>query len=110
MPDAAAQPAGADPPDERALAEDSRLIRGVRWRLVAWSGLTTLLVLAVLGIALYVSAAKTLADNSVAQLENRASPIVDLLEHPGVRPDRPAYGFTFGGNSSGTIAIAGSRS
>jgi signal transduction histidine kinase len=85
---------------------DARLIRDVRLRLVAWSGLTTLLVLAILGVALYASAARTLADNGVAQVEGRARQIVAVLEHPGVRPDRPSYGFTFGGNSSGTIAIA----
>ena len=33
-----------------ALAADNRLIRRVRWRLVAWSGLSTLLVLVVLGV------------------------------------------------------------
>jgi len=106
MADGIAEGGTGPSPDLEASSGDAQLIRDVRLRLVAWSGLTTLLVLAILGIALYLSAARTLADNGVAQLENRASPIVDLLEHPGVRPDRPAYGFTFGGNSSGTIAIA----
>ena len=106
MPDAAVQPAGGDPADERALAEDSRLIRGVRWRLVAWSGLTTLLVLAVLGIALYASAARTLADNGVRQLDIRTGQIVDDLTNPHPRPGGPEYGFIFGGNSSGTFAMA----
>ena len=106
MPDGVAQPAGGDPVDERALAEDARLIRGVRWRLVAWSGLTTLLVLAVLGLALYVSAARTLADNGVRQLEIRTAQIVDDLENPHPRPGGPEYGFIFGGNSSGTFAMA----
>ena len=40
MPDGAASPRAGDPADERALAADGRLIRGVRWRLVLWSGLT----------------------------------------------------------------------
>ena len=106
MPDGAVQPAGGDPADERALAEDSRLIRGVRWRLVAWSGLTTLLVLAVLGIALYASAARTLADNGVRQLDIRTGQIVDDLTNPHPRPGGPEYGFIFGGNSSGTFAMA----
>ena len=105
MPDGVALPAGGDPVDERALAEDARLIRGVRWRLVAWSGLTTLLVLAVLGLALYVSAARTLADNGVRQLEVRTTQIVDDLENPHPRPGGPEYGFTFGGNSSGTFGM-----
>ena len=105
MPDIAAQTAGGDPADERALAEDSRLIRGVRWRLVAWSGLTTLLVLAVLGIALYVSAARTLADNGVRQLDFRTSQILEEVANPHPRPGGPEYGFIFGGNSSGTFAM-----
>jgi two-component system sensor histidine kinase CiaH len=106
MPDGLAQPAGGDPVDQRAVAEDARLIRGVRWRLVAWSGLTTLLVLAVLGIALYVSAARTLADNGVRQLDVRTAQIVDDLVNPHPRPGGPEYGFIFGGNSSGTFAMA----
>jgi signal transduction histidine kinase len=105
MPDGGVQPAGGDPADERALAEDARLIRGVRWRLVAWSGLTTLLVLAVLGIALYVSAARTLADNGVRQLDFRTSQILEQLANPHPRPGGPEYGFIFGGDSSGTFAM-----
>jgi two-component system, OmpR family, sensor histidine kinase CiaH len=105
MPDAPVQTAGGDPADDRALAEDSRLIRGVRWRLVAWSGLTTLLVLAVLGIALYVSAARTLADNGVRQLDFRTSQILEQVANPHPRPGGPEYGFIFGGNSSGTFAM-----
>ena len=68
MPDGAAAPRIGDPADERALAADGRLIRSVRWRLVLWSGLTTLVVLAVLGIGLYLSAANTLEVKGVALL------------------------------------------
>src|ERR1700675_2969822 len=82
MPDGIPITTEADPADRQALTEDARLIRGVRWRLVAWSGLTTLLVLAILGVALYLSAARTLAENGVSQLNLRASQIVDTLEHP----------------------------
>jgi len=45
-----------DTADLDALAADNRLIRRVRWQLVAWSGVTTLLVLVVLGAALYLIA------------------------------------------------------
>ena len=38
-----------DDAEQAALAEDGRLIRRTRWRLVAWSGLSTLVVLVVLG-------------------------------------------------------------
>ena len=72
MPDGAAPPAGGDPADARALATDNRLIRGVRWRLVLWSGLTTLVVLALLGVALYVVAARTLESDGIKQLATHA--------------------------------------
>jgi two-component system, OmpR family, sensor histidine kinase CiaH len=111
MPDGAAEapatdPSSVDPLDRRAVATDAGLIRGVRLRLVAWSGLTTLLVLAVLGVALYVSAAQTLADSGIRQLDSRADQIIDALENPGHRPGGPEYGFIFGGGSSGTFAMA----
>jgi len=104
MPDGAATASLADPADERALAADGRLIRGVRWRLVLWSGLTTLVVLAVLGVALYLSAAGTLEKNGIEQLSARMSQIV-TPENPGIRPS-PEYGFIFGGKTSGTFAMA----
>src|SRR5882672_7562563 len=100
MPDGAASPGTADPADERALGADARLIRNVRWRLVLWSGLTTLVVLAALGIALYVSAARTLEANGIKQLDNRAA--VYLVDHDP--RSGPGQGFAFGGGSSGTFA------
>ena len=103
MPDGIAEAVGGEPSDRLASAGDARLIRDVRLRLVAWSGLTTLLVLAILGVALYLSAARTLADNGVSQLNLRANQIVDTLEHPIGRPGGPEYGFIFGGS---TIAVA----
>jgi two-component system sensor histidine kinase CiaH len=106
MPDGEGEVATPDPADRQAAAGDTRLIRDVRFRLVAWSGLTTLLVLAILGMALYLSAARTLSDNGVSQLDFRASQIVDALQNPGGRPGGPEYGFIFGGNSSGTFAMA----
>jgi signal transduction histidine kinase len=105
MPDGALAPGTGDPADQRALAVDGRLIRGVRWRLVLWSGLTTLVVLAILGAALYAVAARTLETNGVDQVTNRLGQIVESPGHPGIRPS-PEYGFIFGGNSSGTFAMA----
>jgi hypothetical protein len=104
VPDGVATP-GGDPLDAEALAADSRLIRTVRWRLVFWSGLSTLVVLAILGLLLYWSAARTLQANGVQQLTDRTDQIVNDIGHPG-RPGGPAYGFIFGGNSSGTFAMA----
>jgi signal transduction histidine kinase len=57
-----------DAADLDALAADNRLIRRVRWQLVAWSGFSTLLVLVVLGARLYLIAARTLQDRGNQQL------------------------------------------
>lgn len=101
MPDGAPTPAAGDPADLRALAADARLIRGVRWRLVLWSGLTTLVVLAALGVALYIVAAGSLQTAGEQQLDARAR---SFREHPD--PGRgPGQGFSFGGDSSGTFAL-----
>ncbi|HEY8799735.1 MAG TPA: hypothetical protein VIM20_03990, partial [Candidatus Limnocylindrales bacterium] len=89
MPDGIPETGSGEDSDRLASAGDTQLIRDVRLRLVAWSGLTTLLVLAILGVALYLSAARTLADNGVSQLNLRASQIVDTLEHPIGRPGGP---------------------
>jgi signal transduction histidine kinase len=104
VPDGVA-PSGPDPVDAEAIAADNQLIRTVRWRLVFWSGLSTLVVLAILGMLLYWSAARTLEANGVQQLTGRTDQIINDLNHPG-RPGGPAYGFIFGGSSSGTYAIA----
>ena len=90
--------------DERALAADAGLVRGVRWRLVAWSGGTTLIVLVALSIALYLSAARSLEATGTAPLVRRAEEIKELLEQPRGRPG-PGYGFKFGGDTSGTFAL-----
>ncbi|HEY0444653.1 MAG TPA: HAMP domain-containing sensor histidine kinase [Candidatus Limnocylindrales bacterium] len=82
---------------------DAELIRHVRWRLVAWSGGITLLVLLLLGTAIYLAVARTLAASGEAQLEDRAGQIIDFVR----REDRrdPPTGLAFGGGSSGTIAF-----
>jgi signal transduction histidine kinase len=103
MPDRAvpAELAAPDAAEAEALAAESGLIRRVRWRLVAWSGLSTLVVLVVLGAALYLIAAGTLEAQGLRQLDNR---IADLR---GIRPDidEPGLGFRFGGGGSGTFAM-----
>jgi signal transduction histidine kinase len=101
MPDGAATSFGGDRSDELALEADGQLIRGVRWRLVAWSGLTTLVVLALLGVALYVVAARSLESSGVQQLENRTAAF-RRNPNPG---GGPGQGFVFGGESSGTFAL-----
>jgi signal transduction histidine kinase len=97
-PAGAASDAAADP----SLAADARLIRRVRLRLIAWSGLSTVIVLLVLGIAMYAIAARSLETAGTAQLEARR----DEIEHAFQtgRP-APALGQIFGGRASGTIAL-----
>jgi signal transduction histidine kinase len=86
---------------------DARLIRAVRWRLVAWSGGTTLLVLIVLAVALYASVANSLASTGVSQLNDRAGDFQRYIEtgHPGPGPGGPPTEFGFGGNQAGTFAL-----
>jgi signal transduction histidine kinase len=91
-----------DGAEQAALADEARLVRGVRRRLVAWSGITTFLVLLVLGAALYAAVANTLAAASVAQLEARVAPVATFLEggsaNPGRGPD--PGGFVLGGGNT----------
>jgi two-component system, OmpR family, sensor histidine kinase CiaH len=89
-----------DPAELEAIAADNRLIKRVRWQLVAWSGFSTLLVLVFLGAALYLIAAQTLQDRGNQQLIARAE---DFRDHPD--PGRPGQGFSFGGGGSGTFAL-----
>ncbi|MBI2781233.1 MAG: HAMP domain-containing histidine kinase [Chloroflexi bacterium] len=82
---------------ERGASEaDARLMRGVRWRLVAWSGGSTLLVLMVLGLALYLSVASSLQVTAVANLDERATTIINF--NNGQRPngDDDPTAFIFG--------------
>lgn len=100
MPDGVSGAGDRDAAESEALATDGRLMRRVRWRLVAWSGLSTLAVLVVLGAALYLIAARTLEDRGIQQLDDRAAA---FRTHPD--PGRPGQGFSFGGQSSGTFAL-----
>ncbi len=88
---------------------DVRLIGAVRWRLVAWSGAITLAILVLLGGALYVSTARSLAATSEAPLTDRARTLERVLSGLPFRPeadvDRPEIGFAFGGAASGSLAI-----
>jgi hypothetical protein len=52
------------------VSPDARLLRRVRWRLVAWSGGSTLAVLLLLGLAAYLVVAASLAASSEQQLRN----------------------------------------
>src|SRR5512141_3070636 len=96
---------GAEPRDEAAdqaeLAGEQRLLRRTRWRLVLWSGVSTRVVLLVLGAALYAAVESTLVGASVAQLSNRVNPVVaSLTGQPD--PDSGA-GTDVGGNPFGFL-------
>jgi signal transduction histidine kinase len=91
-------------PDRLASEADARLVRGVRLRLVAWSGGSTLLVLLVLGVALYLSVATSLQATGVANLDQRADQIVSLLRGERPSDDDSITDIIFGGGGS-TFAI-----
>jgi signal transduction histidine kinase len=97
---------------------DARLVRRVRWRLLAWSGGSTLVVLLVLGSVLYGAVAGSLASAATEQLATRAKSVVaGLMAGPGpvaVSSFQDANGVTtvaaqpglvIGGPASGTVAI-----
>ena len=74
---------------------DAALVRRVRWRLLAWSGGSTLAVLVLLGSLIYVAVANSLSSAAVDQLRDRArmlEPRVELLTAapPGIPPG-PAF-------------------
>jgi signal transduction histidine kinase len=95
--------APANAAEEAAAAGEARLIRDVRWRLVAWSGGSTLLVLFALGVALYLSVASSLEATAVASLDQRAADIRSFGRPPG--GDSP-IDFLFGGGGTFAILIA----
>jgi len=98
-------PANEDRVDQQARQGDARLVRGVRWRLVLFSGGTTLLILLALGALLYVRVASSLETTGVAQLDARAASLKQFLggsDNPG---NGPPTGLIFGGGSSGTFAV-----
>ena len=105
MPDGAAEADERDAAELEALAADSRLIRRVRLRLVAFSGLTTLVILIVLAVALYAIAARTLEGRALQQLDDRVAETRAFLTGARPDPEGPGLGFIFGGGSSGTFAV-----
>ncbi len=91
----------------RAAEADSQLLRGVRWRLVAFSGGSTLLVLLALGMALYLSVASSLESTGVGALDQRASEIVSFGRGPsGPGGSGSPIDFFFGGGGTFAIVIA----
>jgi signal transduction histidine kinase len=90
-----------------AASPDAPLLRRTGRRLVAWSAATMLVVLVVLGAALYGAVARSLAATSESVLTQRAQSIVSVLTRPQGLPDRggPGSGFVFGGQAPGTVSL-----
>ncbi|HET7028070.1 MAG TPA: HAMP domain-containing sensor histidine kinase [Candidatus Limnocylindrales bacterium] len=85
-------------------APDARLLRGVRLRLVAWSALTTLVVLGVLGVAFYTVVAQAVERGSIAQLEARLDQLT-AGRRALTRALTGPLGVQVGGPGSGTFAV-----
>ena len=100
MPDGVAT-SDLDPTIAESFASDATLIRRVRWRLVLWSGLSTLVVLAVLGVAMYLVVARNLEATGINQLTSRSQQFAHFQDPRS----GPGQGFSFGGGASGTFAL-----
>jgi signal transduction histidine kinase len=98
---------------------DAALVRRVRWRLLAWSGGSTLIVLLTLGFVLYGAVAGSLASAATDQLWGRAKSVVEGVTSglPGPLPGGQGVaiqgvtkfdaqpGIVIGGPASGTLAV-----
>lgn len=108
------------------MTADAALVRRVRWRLLAWSGGTTLVALLALGALLYAAVAWSLRTTGEQQLRTRAADIAEGIQTgagarfdvvagrqlpPGTgtgpvivdRAEQP--GLVIGGETSGTIGF-----
>ena len=101
--DDAHHPAVRDP-ESPAEVEEAPLLRRTRWRLIAWSGGLTLLIIAVLGVSVYAAVAGMMNANVTVPLERRAETIAAFVTQSGF-PGRPQVGVAFGGDAGGTIAF-----
>jgi signal transduction histidine kinase len=81
------------------------LLRSVGWRLVLFSGGTTLLILLVLGSLLYLRVTSSLESTGVVQLDARAATLRQFLDTSDDPGDGAQTGIVFGGGSSGTFAV-----
>jgi two-component system, OmpR family, sensor histidine kinase CiaH len=96
---------------------ESRIVRRVRLRLLAWSGGTTLVLLVLLGLVIYAAVSTSLASAGTSQLRERAAELasgVPAAEGVGVGTigggslvvgEGTAPGLVIGGPTSGTLAF-----
>ena len=87
-----------------AHASDARLLRRVRWRLVAWSGGLTLAILLVLGSLVYVVVSNSLESSNVDALRQRADDLAAQVKG-GPGQGQPSLGPRFGGGQNGTFGF-----
>jgi two-component system, OmpR family, sensor histidine kinase CiaH len=83
-------------------AEEASLLRRVRLQLVLWSGGITLVLLLVLGGAVYIAVDRSLSNSGTAQLVSQANQITGGRPGPNQLPEA---GFIFGGPGSGTLTM-----
>lgn len=80
---------------------DGSLVRRVRWRLLAWSGGTTLVAMVILGSLLYATVAWSLATTGEQQLRARAMDIAQGAQTGGAIPfEAPAGGGVIAGGQA----------
>jgi signal transduction histidine kinase len=94
---------------------DAALLRGTRWRLIAWSAGSTLVVLIALGALLYATVAGSLAADSRETLLGRAAALGRAVAAAAFAPpfpvggaiaiDESRPGFVISGPASGTLAM-----
>jgi signal transduction histidine kinase len=93
---------------------DARLLRGTRWRLAAWSGGSTFVVLVVLGAAVFVAEGQALESEARRTLAMRADEMTELVQGSVLLPPPPGTGvvveaempgLAFLGPGSGTLAL-----
>jgi signal transduction histidine kinase len=98
---------------------DQPLLRRTRFRLLAWSALSTFVALLILGSVIYAAVATSLAEASVVQLRSRAESLSNAIasaeaagkmglvggEADIVVSDPGKQGIVFGGVTSGTLGM-----
>jgi signal transduction histidine kinase len=88
-----------------ASTADAALLRRTRLRLIAWSGGLTLVILIVLGTAVYLAVAGSLASNNSDLLARRAVQLGRFIQERGLPREGPGLGVAFGGEATGTLAL-----
>ena len=90
-------------------AGDARMLRRTWRRLILWSGGITLVILVLLGAAIYVTVDRSLSDSTQQRLQSRADQITSFINRaPGQDASlgpQLQTGIVFGGPNSGTLAM-----